>query len=160
MVVHTKTWMTSFLFKEFLSFFKKLVLGGIFPNNYHLLALDGHGSHVSLKTIEQAQQFGLNMITLPSHASHVLQPLDVSCFKPFQITFKKKETIIQLETIIMSQTRLHLQVGYIRHWIQFCPKETSKIGFRLQEFGFLIQRLWMEKLSPMNFTPLITTTTH
>jgi hypothetical protein len=52
MVVHTKTWMTSFLFKEFLSFFKKLVPNGIFPNNYHLLILDGHGSHVSLETIE------------------------------------------------------------------------------------------------------------
>jgi hypothetical protein len=30
------------------------------------------------------------MITLPSHTTHALQPLDVSCFKPFQITFKKK----------------------------------------------------------------------
>jgi len=52
MVVHTKTWITSFLFKKFLSFFERLVPGGIFPNNYHLLALDGHGSHVSLETIE------------------------------------------------------------------------------------------------------------
>jgi hypothetical protein len=31
---------------------------------------------------------GLNLITLPSHTSCVLQPLDVSCFKPFKITFK------------------------------------------------------------------------
>jgi hypothetical protein len=52
MIIHTKTWMTSFLFKEFLSFFKRLVLGGIFPSNYHLLALDGHGSHVSLEAIK------------------------------------------------------------------------------------------------------------
>jgi len=66
MAVQTKTWMTSFFFKEFLSFFKKLVLGGISLNNHHLLALDGHGSHVTLEVIEQAQQFGLNMITLPS----------------------------------------------------------------------------------------------
>jgi hypothetical protein len=58
--------MTSLFFKEFLSFFKKLVLGGISPNNCHLLALDGHGSHVTLKVIKQAQKFGLNMITLPS----------------------------------------------------------------------------------------------
>ncbi len=27
------------------------------------------------------------MITLPSHTSHALQPLDVSCFKHFKITF-------------------------------------------------------------------------
>jgi hypothetical protein len=26
----------------------------------------------------------------PSHTSHVLQPLDVSCFKPFKIALKKE----------------------------------------------------------------------
>jgi hypothetical protein len=52
MVVQTTTWRTSFLIKEFLSFFKRLVLGGLFPNNHHLLTLNGHGSHVSLEVIE------------------------------------------------------------------------------------------------------------
>jgi hypothetical protein len=55
----------------------------------HQLIINGHGSHVTLKAIEQAQDFGLNMITLPSHTSHVLQPLYVSCFKPFKVTFRK-----------------------------------------------------------------------
>ncbi len=55
MAIQTKAWMTSFLFKEFVSFFKRLVLGGIFPSNHHLLILNGHGSHVSLKAIKQAQ---------------------------------------------------------------------------------------------------------
>jgi hypothetical protein len=31
------------------------------------------------------------MVTLPSHTSHALQPLDVSCFKPFKTTFKKEK---------------------------------------------------------------------
>jgi hypothetical protein len=30
------------------------------------------------------------MLTLPSHTSHTLQPLDVSCFKPFKTIFKKE----------------------------------------------------------------------
>jgi hypothetical protein len=30
------------------------------------------------------------MITLLSYTSYVLQPLDVSCFKPFKTTFKKE----------------------------------------------------------------------
>jgi hypothetical protein len=72
MAVQTKAWMTNFLFKIFLFFFKRLVLGGISPSNCHLLVLDGHGSHVSLEAIEHAQQFGLYMITLPSHTSHAL----------------------------------------------------------------------------------------
>jgi hypothetical protein len=83
--------MTSFLFKVFLSFFKRSIPSGISPNNYHLLVLDGHSSHVSLKGIKHAQQFGLDMITLPSHTSHALQPLDVNCFKPFKTTFRKEK---------------------------------------------------------------------
>jgi hypothetical protein len=38
-------WMTTFLFKEFMSFFKKLVPSGVFLTNSQLLILDGHGSH-------------------------------------------------------------------------------------------------------------------
>jgi len=34
-----------------------------------------HGSHVILKTVEQAQTFEQNMMTLPSHTFHALQPL-------------------------------------------------------------------------------------
>jgi hypothetical protein len=55
-----------------------------------LFILDGHGYHVTIKAIEQAQAFGLDMITLPSHTSHALQPLNVACFKPFKTTCKKK----------------------------------------------------------------------
>jgi len=81
--------MTFFLFKEFLSFFKKFVLGGASFTNRHLIVLDGHGNHVALEVISQAQKMGLNMITSPSHTSHVFQPLNVSCFKPFKTTLKK-----------------------------------------------------------------------
>jgi hypothetical protein len=91
MEVQMKAWTISFLFKEFLSFFKRSIPSGLLPSNHHLLALDEHGSHVSLEVIEQAQQFGLDMITLPSHTSHVLLPLDVNCFKPFKTIFLKKK---------------------------------------------------------------------
>jgi len=76
MAIQTIAQRTSFLNKFFLSFFKKSVLGGLSPNNRHLLALDGHGSHVNLEVIEQAHQFSLNMITLPS-----------PCFATFKCEF-------------------------------------------------------------------------
>jgi hypothetical protein len=37
--------------------------------------------------------FGLNMITLPSHTSNVLQPLCV-CLKPFKTTLRKVRNAI------------------------------------------------------------------
>jgi hypothetical protein len=39
------------------------------------------------------QEMGLDMITLPSHTSHDLEPLVVSCFKPFKTTFKKVKNV-------------------------------------------------------------------
>jgi hypothetical protein len=80
---------TFFLFKEFLSFFISLVLEGIFQSNMNILILNWHGSHVTQKAIEQAQTLGLDMVILPSHTSHALQPLNVNYFKFFLIAFKK-----------------------------------------------------------------------
>ncbi len=62
-----------------------------------MLILDGDGSHVTLEVIEQARKFGLDMITLPSHTSHALQPLDVAYFKPFKSAFRKERDITMVK---------------------------------------------------------------
>jgi hypothetical protein len=93
MAMQSKAWMTTFLFKEFLSFFKRSILSGISITNRCRLILDGHGSHVTLEAIECAQEFGLDMITILLHTSHALQFLDVACFKPFKIAFRKEKDI-------------------------------------------------------------------
>jgi len=72
MAMQSKAWMTTFLSKKFLSFFKKSILSGISLTNKHLLIFDRHGSHVVLEVIEQVKKFGLDMITLPSHTSCAL----------------------------------------------------------------------------------------
>ncbi len=87
MAMQKKACMTCFLFKKFLFFFKWFIPNGMFLTNQHLLIQDGHGSHVILKAIDQAQEVGLNMITLPSHTFHALQALNVSYFKPFKTRF-------------------------------------------------------------------------
>ncbi len=93
MVMLNKAWTTTFFFKEFQSFFKNLISSGILQSNIHLLILDGHGSHVTLKAIGQAQTFGLGMITLPSHTSHAFQPLDVNCLNISKLFLGKKDIV-------------------------------------------------------------------
>ena len=44
---------------------------------------DGHSSHVSPQLIESANSNNLILFVLPAHTSHLLQPLDVSVFGPF-----------------------------------------------------------------------------
>ena len=47
---------------------------------YRLLILDGHGSHVTAEFDQYAKQNSIIVLCMPPHSSHILQPLDVSCF--------------------------------------------------------------------------------
>ncbi len=108
MAMQKKTWMTTFLFKEFLYFFNKSIPSGISFSNRHMLIVDAHGNHVTLKAIKQVEDFGLDMITLPSHTSHALQPLDVFCFKPFKTTFRKVENAVIFRSNHMELNKITL----------------------------------------------------
>jgi hypothetical protein len=44
-----------------------LVPRGISQTNHHLLIINGHGSHVTLEATQQAQNFGLDKVIVPSH---------------------------------------------------------------------------------------------
>jgi hypothetical protein len=91
-------------FQRIFGFFQEVCLGGISLTNRHLL-LDGHNSHAALEAIEQAHAFGLNMVTLPAHTFHALQPFDVSCFKPFKKIFKKEKDVAMSKNITWSLIR-------------------------------------------------------
>ena len=54
-----------------------------------LLILDNHESHIALDAIDFAKENGIVLLTIPPHTSHKLQPLDVSCFKPFKTAYNK-----------------------------------------------------------------------
>jgi hypothetical protein len=43
---------------------------------------------VTLDVILKAREHGLDLLTLPSHTSYAMQPLDLSIFKPFKNAFR------------------------------------------------------------------------
>jgi hypothetical protein len=47
---------------------------------YILLVLDGHSSYLSAEFDAICFQNNIIPICMPSHSSHILQPLDISCF--------------------------------------------------------------------------------
>ena len=51
------------------------------PTRPVLLIQDGHSTHVSIELVELARENGVYLLCLPSHSSHVLQPLDVGIYK-------------------------------------------------------------------------------
>lgn len=54
-----------------------------------LIIEDGHASHVSLEVIKLAKENGIYLLCLPSHCTHILQPLDISVFKSLKSNFNK-----------------------------------------------------------------------
>jgi hypothetical protein len=86
MAMQPRAWMTSYLFSAWISHFIASIRrnGVISPDHRHLLILDGHCSHATLEVIQEARSARLDILTLPSHTSHALQPLDVAVFKPFK----------------------------------------------------------------------------
>jgi hypothetical protein len=92
MVMQPKSWMIVILFNKWIFHFIASIQncgGNLNPTNRHLLILNGHNSHGTIDVVHKTMNVGLDLITLPSHTSHPLQPLDVSCmFQTFQNVFR------------------------------------------------------------------------
>lgn len=51
------------------------------------LILDNHSSHVSLARVKKCRAMGINMLSLPPHSSHKIQPLDRNFFDPLKTAY-------------------------------------------------------------------------
>jgi hypothetical protein len=75
--------------------------------------------------------FGLNMITLPSHTSHALQHLNVSCFKPFKTTFRKERDATMTISKYQKPNKITF-VGWVDKAIdQSLTKDKIRLGFKV-----------------------------
>ncbi len=101
-----------------------------------------HGNHVTLKAIKQAKELGLDMITLPSHTLQTLQPLYVSCFKPFKTTFKNVKNASMFRSNDMEPYKITL-VGWVDQALE--QSLTKKIESRFKNIG-----IWAFNLKAMD----------
>ena len=51
------------------------------PSERRLLILDGHSSHITANFIAYCMNNKIDLLVLPPHTSHVLQPLDIRIFQ-------------------------------------------------------------------------------
>ncbi|KAI7722002.1 hypothetical protein KC353_g885 [Hortaea werneckii] len=54
------------------------------PTTRRLLIMDGHSSHVTASVIAFCMENAIDLLILPPHTSHILQPLDVGVFAPLK----------------------------------------------------------------------------
>jgi len=62
------------------------------PQRYRLLILDGHGSHIDTEFLYACKTRKIELLFLPPHSTHILQPLDLT---PFSVVKSKYRRQIQ-----------------------------------------------------------------
>ena len=60
------------------------------PGQHALLIFDGHQTHESWEMLQLAAQNDVELVRLPAHTTHKLQPLDVGVFGPMQAAWRKQ----------------------------------------------------------------------
>src|SRR5262249_7088572 len=60
------------------------------PSTWRLLLFDGHVSHLTDKLIDLAWFEGVILLAFPSHATHILQPLDLTAFGALKIAYRTR----------------------------------------------------------------------
>ena len=79
-------WINTELFMEYIKHFSKHAKPT--KTDPVLLILDGHKSHTkNIELIEYVRDNGIQILSLPPHTSHKLQPLDRTFFKPLKVAF-------------------------------------------------------------------------
>ena len=78
-------WSNTDVFCEYMKNHLEPLLPARDADNPVLVLYDGHKRHVSLGLIDWAKENHINILfVLPAHCSHLLQPMDVSCYGPFE----------------------------------------------------------------------------
>ncbi|MCO5587920.1 hypothetical protein L7F22_041872 [Adiantum nelumboides] len=124
--------MTAKLFQAWLEHYKKAIKDTVGTKNRHMLILDGHRSHVShvsLEMVAKAYDAGIDIITLPAHTSHKLQPLDVSVFKSLKVQFRKERYIWQHKTASRQASKTELASSVAKAMCNSLTEANIKAGF-------------------------------
>jgi len=100
------------------------------PENKLLLILAGHGSHMVVQTIEEANNFGIDLLTLLAHTTHRLQPLDVSVSGPFKNYSRVKRASWMEKNVGVEVKRFELVEFASKAFKMDLTPSNIKVGFR------------------------------
>ena len=120
-----KGWINSEIFLNWLDFFISFI-----PSTRPVLLIyDGHSSHISIEVIEKARSNDIHLLCLPSHGTHVLQPLDVSVMSSFKLHFSKacREYLVNNPGKVITENNISELLG--KAWPQALTPNNLISGF-------------------------------
>lgn len=126
------------------------------PKRPVLLLLDGHASHISLPAIQFAKDNGIEMLCLPPHTSHFLQPMDSGPFNVLKQEFK------DAANKRMRKIKRALKISdfgsvFKSAWEKTCSQAVMKAGF-VRTGVWPVNRTKATLRNDKNFSPEATST--
>lgn len=113
------------LFLKWLQHFQKHRLPG-----KCLLILDGHASHCSLKCLNYCTDNEIELLCLPPHTTHVLQPLDRTLFKPLKTFYHQEATTFIHNNPAQSITKSDFGKVFTAAWNKAASHGNATKGFQ------------------------------
>jgi hypothetical protein len=108
-----------------------------------------------LEAIEQTHEFGLNMVTLPTHTFHALQTIDVFCFKLFKTTFRKEKNVAMSKSNYMELDKITLIWWVDQALDKSITEQNIKFGFRVIGIYPLNLSAMDNKIEPSNIYTMV-----
>lgn len=119
---------------------------------YRMLVIDGHGSHLSAEFNRFCKERDIITLCMPSHSSHLLQPLDVGCFSPLKRAYSRQIEVL-MKSHINHVTKVDFLIGFKEAFFASLTEENIKAGFRGAGLVPIDQEVVLSKLDIRLRTP-------
>ena len=94
---------------------------------YRILIINNHRNHISIKFDDYYKLNNIITISMSTHSSHLLQPLDVRIFSPLKTAYDHQINLF-IQTSINHITKLEFFIAYlIAHNKIFIKKNIKKV---------------------------------
>jgi hypothetical protein len=107
---------------------------------YRLLILNRHKSHLSAQFQHYYTERKIITLCIPLHLSHILQPLDVSCFAPLKLSYGK-----QIEAFVQNRLNHIIKLEFLSAF-----KEAFKAAFTEQNIKSGFRATGLVPYEPQN----------
>jgi hypothetical protein len=96
---------------------------------YRMLIIDGHESHCSINFQDYCKENKIIALCMPSHSSHLLQPLDVACFALLKRSYGNSISALARNHIYHISKETFLPAFKAAYELTF-TEENARAGFR------------------------------
>ena len=137
-----KGFMNSSVFLRWLEHFERTVPGSV--KRPLVLVYDGYGSHYNDEIVAKAIQLQIILVLLPANSTHLIQPLDISVFKPFKTVLKREVDSFMINNAVTAFSKKDSITITSKAWIEGIVNRKDNIIS-----GFKASGLWPLSFSAM-----------